>query len=409
MMIMTAKKMIRKRTMKKNKIAIIGGGAAGLMAAITAGSQAYVTIFESKDTLGKKICATGNGKCNFTNTDMGPDKYRGSDPSFAMNAISAFGPQETIDFFKSIGVPAKNKNGYIYPYSEEAAGLAKALELKAKNNGARVVTSEITAVEYKDNGFIINGQSFDKCIIACGSCAGSAKYADFKGYKLCESLGHHLTDLYPALVQLKSNAKFLKTINGVRLEAAIKLMDGKNILASEKGEILFADYGISGIPVLQISRFLAQSSDPVLHIDLCPDCNTFELRKYFAERDKSSYTAEEYMLGLLNHKLNFVLLGLCGMDAEGPADQFTDKKINEMVSLIKDFTLKITGTKDFASAQVVAGGVKTEEVNPDTMESKLHPGLYFAGEILDIDGTCGGYNLQWAWASGYRAAVNAIK
>ncbi len=393
----------------RNKIAIIGGGAAGLMAAIIAAVNADVTIFEVKDTLGKKICATGNGKCNFTNTDMSVEKYRGENPSFVLPALNSFGPTDTMDFFLKIGIPSKNKNGYIYPYSEEAASVAKALSLKAQTMGVRIITSEVSKINRADGQFIINDLKFHKCIIACGSCAGSPKFSEFKGYKLCESLGHHVTALHPALVQLKSDAKFLKTINGVRLEAAVALYDGKERIVSEKGEILFADYGISGIPILQISRFAASCRNPVLHIDLCPDSNSFELKKYFESRDKKNISAENYMLGLLNHKLNYVLLGLCKIDAEGPALQFNDKKISEITDLIKNFTLSITGSKDYASAQVVAGGVDTKELNPDTMESKIVPGLFFAGEIIDIDGTCGGYNLQWAWSSGRLAALSAIK
>lgn len=399
----------------KLKIAVIGGGASGMLAAIFAsGNNSEVTIFEAKDTLGKKINATGNGKCNFTNMKMGPEYYRGEHPEFAANALKNFDENKTIEFFKSIGILPKFRLGYVYPNSEQAASVSKALALTCKSKGVTVKYEPVTGIQKKEKGFTVNKYYFDKIIMACGSFAGMKNQDEFNGYKLVQSLGHTVTKLYPALVQLKSNEKFLKTLSGVRQEAHISLYSDGVKVSEEFGELLFSDKGISGIPSMQISRYASKLSDEghklYCKIDFFPEVSEEELTEELRKRGAFNRTAEEALFGMLNYKLNYVLLLAMNLDATAPAGKvLSGKNPAGLAKLMKGFTCNITGTNSFDMAQVVAGGVKTTEIDSETMESKIHKGLYFAGEIIDIDGTCGGYNLQWAWSSGYTAGRNAAK
>ncbi|MCR5584787.1 MAG: aminoacetone oxidase family FAD-binding enzyme [Lachnospiraceae bacterium] len=403
---------------KKKRIAIIGGGASGMTAAIfaSAAKDVEITIFEAKDVPGKKINGTGNGKCNFTNDNMDLKFYRGQHPEFASFALSNFDNETAKDYFKSMGIRPKEKNGgYIYPNSEEAASVSSALRLSCAEKGVKFVFEKAKSITKEKNSFKIDSQSFDKVIIACGSFANMKDVTDFNGYGLVKSLGHKITPLYPALCQIRCKGSFFKTINGVRTEGSVKVFaDGKE-KASEKGELLFTDYGVSGIPAFQVSRFCAEaagsSKKVVLSLNFMAGMSVDEVRTEVENRlkklSRKGRTNEEAMLGLLNHKLNFVLLNLSGIDPTGSNKNVTDDKIAALVKNLTDLRVDVTGTNDFSFAQVVAGGTDTSEVDPETMGSKIVQGLYFAGETLDIDGTCGGYNLQWAWSSGAIAGLNA--
>lgn len=399
----------------KLTIAVIGGGASGMLAAIFASREgAKVTIFEAKTTLGKKINATGNGKCNFTNLKMSPDFYCSGSKGFVNSAISEFDEKQVIAFFESIGIMPKERNGYVYPHSEQAASVSKALALSCESEGVKIIYEEVTSIKKSNNVFIVNGIKFDKVIIACGSFANMKNTDDFKGYTLCKSLGHTITPLYPALVQLQSNEKCLKTLNGVRQDGEICIVsDGKEII-KETGELLFSEKGVSGIPSMQVSRFVSEAvkngKKIKANIDFFPSAGNSELSENLLNRSKMNRSAEDALTGLLNYKLNYVCLLTAGLDPVAPVKKvFTTENIKRLVHTLKCFSLNITGTNPFEMAQVVAGGVDTTEINPITMESKLVKGLYFAGEIIDVDGTCGGYNLQWAWSSGHAAGVNAGK
>ncbi len=396
----------------KIRTAIIGGGASGLAAAIFASGtgNCSVTVFEAKDVPGRKINGTGNGKCNFTNDRMGIEYYRGEDPSFAKFALQTFDNECAKLFFRSIGILPKEKNGgYIYPNSEEASSVSAALTLTAKSLGAVFEFQKIKSLAKAGKNFIINNQTYDKVILACGSIANMKDVTDFNGYDLARSLGHKITPLYPSLCQIRCEGNFFKTINGVRTEASIKLLSEGRTVAAEEGELLFTDYGVSGIPAFQISRFCAseraKKHKVELVIDLLPGLSAEEAKAEVTERikamKKNKRTTEEALFGLLNHKLNFCLLNMAGIDPAGNGRDINDEKLKKLVSLYKSLTLKVTGTNDFSYAQVTAGGVDTKEIDPETMESRITQGLYFAGEIIDIDGTCGGYNLQWAWSTGF--------
>ncbi len=403
---------------KKNRIAIIGGGASGMTAAIfaSAAKDTEVVIFEAKDVPGKKINGTGNGKCNFTNDDMDLKHYRGQHPEFASFALSVFDNETSKAFFKSMGIRPKEKNGgYIYPNSEEASSVSSALRLTCAEKGVKFVFEKVKIIVKEKNTFKVNSQSFDRVILACGSFANMKDVTDFNGYSLVKSMGHRITPLYPALCQIRCKGSFFKTINGVRTEGIVKVLVEGREKASENGELLFTDYGVSGIPAFQVSRFCAEaigsSKKVVLSLNFMAGMSKDEVRteiqNRFRKLSPKGRTNEEVLLGLLNHKLNFVLLNLSGIDPTGNCKSVTEDKISALIKNLTDLRADVTGTNDFSFAQVVAGGADTLEVDPETMGSKIIPGLYFAGEILDIDGTCGGYNLQWAWSSGAIAGISA--
>lgn len=403
----------------KKRIAIIGGGASGLMAAITAAKKgAEVTIYEAKERLGKKILATGNGKCNFTNLVQDDSCYRGQNSDFSKAAREAFDVEDTLCFFKSIGIEPKIRNGYVYPNSEQAASVADALAMEVRAKKVRVILGQVFSVKGSDGAFLVKSEQgteeYNKVILCCGSPAGMKNPKEFVGYQLAERFGHKITPLLPALVQLRCKEKWFKTVSGVRTEGKISVFENGKKIAEEKGELLFADYGLSGIPVFQVSRFageaLLRGSKVSCKLDLLPGYSPEELEELLKKRVEilKNRTAEEVLTGLLNHKLNYVILKECNIDPVADSKKaYRDSDIKHLAEIYKNLTCQVTETNPFANAQVCAGGVDTSEIIPETMESKLVNGLYFAGELVDVDGTCGGYNLQWAWSSGYVAGLHA--
>lgn len=408
-------------------IAVIGGGASGMMAAITAAERgAAVTIYESKERLGKKLLATGNGKCNYTNLRQTPDCYRGTYPEFALGILKKFPVEKTIAFFESIGIVPKVKNGYVYPNSGQAASVADALSLKVKELHIAIRHETVTDIKKTDNdpscraaSYLVTAEKGQKryshVILCCGSCAGLPEGAEFFGYSIAKALGLALIPQRPALVQLRCTEKWFKTVSGVRTEGTVALWaDGKQI-AKEQGELLFTDYGLSGIPIFQISRFageaLAEQKQVICTLDLLPELTRDEIVQQMQHRMEhcGERSAEEALIGLLHHKLNYILLKESGINPVAPARQeFSDqKKRAALAAVCKGLACTVKATNPFPNAQVCAGGISTKELNDKTLEAKRLPGLYVAGELVDIDGTCGGYNLQWAWSSGYVAGFHA--
>lgn len=400
----------------KREIAVIGGGASGMMAAITAAkSGANVTLYETKDRLGKKILATGNGKCNYTNLVQQEDCYRGTVPSFSKEARKAFSVEDTLHFFQTIGIEPKYKNGYVYPNSEQATSVADALIMEIRTLPICVKYQTVRTIKFEKNSYFVTTdnqtEKFDRVILCCGSVANMKDTKEFLGYELATALGHSIIPVLPALVQLRCKEKWFKTIAGVRTEGMVTIYENKQPIAKEQGELLFTEYGLSGIPIFQVSRFAAESlhhgKQVTCSLDLLPQFSFEEVEERLRKRFQTmkQRTAEEVLVGLLNHKLNYIILKECGIVPTEPCNQMNEVK--KIARLYKNFTCQITGTNPFSNAQVCAGGVNTKEINPATMESKLCKGLYMAGEFVDVDGTCGGYNLQWAWSSGYVAGLHA--
>lgn len=392
-------------------LVVIGGGASGMMAAITAAKAGCaVLVLEQKDKLCKKIYATGNGKCNFTNRNWQASYFRGSNPSLAEPVLRSFDLKDTLRFFKEIGIFPKERNGYFYPNSEQAASVAEALVREAARLSVTCLTErKVTGTKQTKDGMFFAEAGTERflgksLLLATGGQASPAHGSDGSGYPMAKSFGHTVLTPLPAIVQLKAEGSFFKTLAGVRTEGVIRLHIG-NECYTETGELLFAAYGISGIPVMQVSRYasvaLAKKQKVTAELDLFPAATEEELTKELAGRfaRMSGNTAEEAMGGLCNHKLNFVVLKECGISPTVPAGKLRVPDAVKLATKLKHFMVRITDTNGFEQAQACVGGVPLTELT-EHMESKLVPGLFFTGELTDIDGTCGGYNLQWAWSSG---------
>lgn len=403
------------------RIGIVGGGASGMFAAIQAAKEgAEVTILEAGERLGKKILSTGNGKCNLTNLFLNESCYYSDNPSFVAKALETFTLEDTLQAFRSFGLMLRDKNGYVYPLSEQAAVVSDILRLMVKEYDVKVITGyKVSTVEKKGKGFRVSAERqtpfcFDRVILCTGGRAVPKSGSDGSGYTIAKSLGHNLIPIVPALVQLTCREDFFKSVAGVRTYAKIKLFVDQKLLAEESGELQLTDSGISGIPVFQISRSAAyacrQKQEVTVWIDAMPDLTEQELSQMMQVKRLLSdrCLAEEFFTGMLNKKIMMLFMKLAGIKPNQSVAELREKQIQKVCKLCKQWEVTITGTNSFDAAQVCAGGVDTTMVS-DSMESKLLPGLYFAGELLDVDGKCGGYNLQWAWTSAAIAGRNAAR
>lgn len=401
--------------------AVIGAGAAGFIAAITAARKGRsVAIIEHKDRPGKKILATGNGKCNFTNERMGTEYFRG-DKELIETSLRKFTQRDTIEFFSGIGVLPKDKNGYYYPNSESAASILKALEMEAKRLGVRIYTSvDILDIKAGQAGFdiLVSGFKYvcEKLIIATGLLASPKLGSDGSLFPIIEKMGHSFTRINPALCGLKCHGFDFKKASGVRCQAKVSAYVDDVFAYSDRGELQIADYGISGIPVFQISRFaadaVASNKKCCVKIDFCPEYSEtglVELLKKYRASMADSFTFADLLNGIFNDKLAAALLKQAGLLEKRLIGDIEDDEILRLAETIKQTSLVVDGARGFDFAQVCAGGIRTEEINVDTLESRLVKNMYFAGEILDVDGICGGYNLQWAWTSGFIAGSSASR
>lgn len=398
-------------------VVIVGAGASGLIAAITAARQgSSVLVIEQKDKAGKKILATGNGKCNFTNLVQSQECYRSDDSAFAMKVLSCFDVQDTIRFFEKLGIYTKEKNGYLYPNSEQSASVVQVLLMECKRRKVSFVYhTSVTMIRKPNYTIITTGATYygKRLILATGGCASPKLGSDGSGYTIAKSFGHTIIKPLPALVQLKSNEKYCKIISGVRTIATVTVYAENHIIAKEAGEILYTDYGISGIPIMQVSRFVAKAIDQnqrvYVTMDHLPNRTRNELFIHIKERvhQNPHKTIEETMVGLFNHKLSYIMMKQAHIDPTKKSPNISKDEIEALVEQMKEFRMTISETNTFDHAQVSAGGVSTEEIDENTMESKLSKNLFLTGELVDVDGTCGGYNLQWAWSSGYLAGITA--
>lgn len=395
------------------KTGIIGAGASGLMAAVTAaGNGASVTVFERNDKTGRKLLVTGNGRCNYTNTLMNAGCYNENAGDFVSRALGIFDEKDAIEFFRRAGMLTKYKNGYAYPYSEQAQAVQDIFIMECRRLNVRIEKGvRIDSINSKRNGFVIGADGrkeyFDKIILACGGMASPKSGTDGSGYTLAENFGHSIKKPVPSLVQLKCQEKFFKELSGIRCECEVSFLIDGAAAGTEKGEVQFTDYGLSGIPVFQFSgkaaRALAEGKKCRASIDFMPELSVKETIGMLLERKNHAgdKTITEFMIGLFNWNLNKVIIKRAGIPADTLASKLKKTDLEIIAGYIKEFEVQITGTNGFDRAQVTSGGINISEINPETMESKLKRGLYFAGEIMDVDGRCGGYNLQWAWTSGY--------
>lgn len=398
-------------------VIIIGAGASGLMAAAAAASKgARVALLEHKDDIGKKILATGNGRCNFTNTDMSVNKFHGS-KALIKNGLSQFNYADTIRFFKELGIPAYDNAGYIYPNSRQAASVVAAFRMELMRLHVDVKTGiNITDIKPADDrtGYCIQTDkgSFKskRLIIACGLTASPKLGSDGSLFRQIEALGHHIQKPLPALCGFSCDGLNFKKITGVRCDAIVASVIDGQMTEQNTGELQLADYGISGIPVFQISSLMSRALDKgqrvEVIIDFLPAFSDDELNGYIKDRSittTDNRSLNEMLNGLLNNKLLLELIHKSGVSPDKKGRLLTDDDCKSLTRSIKHTAVSVKKPRGVEFAQVCAGGICTKEIDVRTLESKIHPGLYFCGELLDVDGICGGYNLQWAWTSGYIA------
>lgn len=395
-------------------VIIIGGGASGMMAALTAAENGRsVLLLERQSRVGRKLLATGNGRCNLTNYNTSPARYHGEDGGFCAYALRAFDVGSTLQYFASLGLLTVNEDsGRVYPMSNMAGSVLDVLRYGLEHPRIEVRTGQVvTAVKRTAAGFTVrtetNAFTAGKLILAAGGCAGSKVGGVMDGYRLAKALGHHRTALYPSLVQLKTDPTYPRALKGVKAECGITVLRGSGTVVENRGEVLFTEYGVSGPAIFDISRAVATGGEGlVCALDFFPDWDLREVLDWLRMRRQTmqAHEASTLLVGSCHTRLGQMLCKAAGFTSQ-PAADLTDSDLERIARQAKHFALPITGTCGFDQAQVTAGGLCTDEFDPETMGSRLVPGLYACGEVLDVDGDCGGFNLQWAWSSGHLAGL----
>lgn len=396
------------------EVIVIGAGASGMAAAVSAArAGAETTLLEGMEKPGKKLFMTGNGKCNLTNTSGSLiENYRGENPGFAEEILGKLGAEEIIRFFRSIGLLTREKNGYVYPYNEQASAVADLFLEELRRLGVKVKCFqkvEGISFDHKKHRWRVHTEGWtyeaDSVILACGSKAAPVSGSDGSGYLLAESVGHHIIKPLPGLVPLKVKEKFVKNLSGIRSSVRLSYYEDGCLKAQEKGELQWTDYGISGIVVFQISgaavRALDQGKRAELLADLMPEYSVEEIKILLKEKCSLN--------GIFQKKMVPVLLQEAGLKGKTDPSKWQENELSGLAGKIKGLRLTVTGSKSFEAAQVCTGGVDTGEIDPHTLESRLAPGLFLTGELLDIDAACGGFNLTWAFSSGITAGRAAAE
>ncbi len=399
-------------------IGIIGGGASGMAAALAAAEnpQVQVHIFERQSRVGKKLLATGNGRCNLSNLHADVQGYHGQNADFAQCALSNFSVDATLAWFRKLGLfTVAERSGRVYPYSDQANSVVDVLRFALEKPNITLHTGfEVKKIRREKTGFSLQADSetvcCDRLIVACGGLAGTKLGGSMSGYKLLAQLGHRSTRLRPALVQLQTGWGGIVALKGVRANCHVAILKDGEIFSQSTGEIQFTDYGISGPVVFEVSRDACSGpGDWSAMIDFLPDVTQEDLYHELCRRRQSALPSDALLTGILHNRLGSVLTRAAGIKDQRSADTLTDEQLRNVCTAVKGFELELTEPMGMDNAQVTAGGVVTADFEPSTMESKLVPGLYACGEVLDIDGDCGGYNLQWAWSSGHLAGQSAGK
>ena len=399
-------------------IGIIGAGAAGMAAALAAAENenVQVVLFEREARVGRKLQATGNGRCNLSNIHASKGGYHGEDASFVQPAIGAFTPEDTLRWFASLGLfTVTEDSGKVYPYSDQANSVVDVLRLSLVKENITLKTGyEVTKIQKSDTGFqITDGNEpivCDKLIVACGGLAGSKLGGTMSGYKLLAKLGHRSTKLRPALVQIKSSWPELPSLKGVRTNCHVQILHNGECYAQSTGELQLTEHGISGPVIFEISRDVCAASGKwTAKLNFLPNIPADTLEAELQRRRTTNLPMEELLTGILHNRLGRVLTKAAGIKGKQYVSQISNAELEEVIAAVRGLEIDLTEPLGMDSAQVTAGGVLTSGFDPNTMESKLVPGLYACGEVLDIDGDCGGYNLQWAWSSGRMAGINAGK
>ena len=397
-------------------LGIIGGGASGMAAALAAAQnpEVEVLLLERQARVGKKLSATGNGRCNLTNLHALEGGYHGEEPGFSRYALERYSPEETLAWFRKMGLyTVAEESGRVYPYSDQANSVVDVLRFALEKPNIRLLTGfEVEKVKKTATGFRLegNGETLEchKLIVACGGLAGTKLGGTMSGYKILRSLGHKCTKLRPNLVQLKSEWKGCPSLKGVRANCHAAIYRDGNLHSESLGELQFTELGLSGPVMFEISRDACEGKgDWVCRLDFLPGMPEGELLAELKFRRETGLPASDLLTGILHNRLGRVLTQTAGISQQKQVSELTDRELEETVRVSKALEVMLTEPLGMDAAQVTAGGILTREFNDETMESRLVPGLYACGEVLDIDGDCGGYNLQWAWSSGRLAGSHA--
>ncbi len=393
---------------------IIGGGASGLAAACAlAGAGKKVLLAEKQSRVGRKLLSTGNGRCNLTNLRAVPQNYHGARAA-AARALELCPPKDVLDFFEELGLPAvSDEEGRVYPMSNQAASVLDALRLSAAERGCEIITDcAVEAVQRGKNGFSVRcseGRSFQakKVLVCTGGLAAPKLGACGDGYKMLESLGHVSVPKLPAIAALKTPPEQVRALKGQRVECLISLLADGKTLREERGEVLFSETGVSGIASMQLARACGEALKAgkkcAVRMNLLGDADAFDMLCDRVEK-LPKRAMEDFLNGIVSKRVGMALVKLAGVEMTQPAESLKTKELRALADVLTGWTIPVTGVQGFEQAQVTAGGISLKDFDWDTMESKRVPGLYAAGEVLDVDGDCGGFNLQWAWASALIAA-----
>ncbi len=397
-------------------IAIIGGGASGMAAALAAAENPgnRVVLLERQARLGRKLQATGNGRCNLSNLHARHGGYHGEDASFSKYALAAFPPERTLEWFRDLGLYwVAEPSGRVYPYSDQANSVVDVLRFALEKPNIRVeLGCEVGKVKKAPGGFHLEwadgALDCDRLIIACGGLAGTKLGGSMSGYQLLRSLGHHCTRLRPNLVQLKTAWGGVASLKGVRANCRAQILHNGKLVRQSVGELQFTEYGLSGPVMFELSRDVCQEKGSwVCRLDFLLEMDEEVLLEALKRRRSTVLPALELFTGILHNRLGRVLTQAAGISMQTPIADLTEAELAGAARLAKRFEAELTEPLGMDSAQVTAGGIVTAEFDDSTMESRLVPGLFACGEVLDVDGDCGGYNLQWAWSSGRLAGFSA--
>ena len=393
-------------------VVIIGGGASGIAAALTAAEKKEnsVLLLERQSRVGRKLLATGNGRCNLTNTGAALNNYHGQNPAFALPALQAFPPEAVLGWFRSLGlVTIGQYGGRVFPLSESAGSVLDVLRFALASAGVAVHTGEAAKRLNNSQGklTVVTDQASyraEAVIVACGGRAGGKLGGVSDGYDLLSSLGHRCTPLYPALVPIRTDTDYPRSLKGVRTEAAVRLVRGGKLCGESRGELQFTEKGVSGPAAFDLSREASVGGGELI-FDFLPGLSEEEVLALLRRRQELSPELENGSIfaGMLHSRLGMAAVRASGVRPSGVIGELTARDFSNLSKTSKAFCLRVTGTDSFENAQITAGGICTDGFDPDTLESRLVPGVFACGEVLDLDGDCGGYNLQWAWASGRKA------
>lgn len=386
-----------------------------MTAALTAARLGHkVTLYERQARVGRKLMATGNGRCNLTNTGAGPSNYHGEAPDFVRPALEAFPSEAALDFFRGLGLLAREEwGGRVYPLSNSANSVVDVLRQALDAAGVELIAGDrVRELRRAGSGYSVTTESgdkrsFDAVVVACGGLAGEKLGGGRDGYELLKALGHTRTALRPALVQITTEPMYPRSLKGIKADCALRVLSRGRLLASSCGELLFTETGVSGPAAFDVSRAVSEAGDAKmeLEIDFLRDYTSEEVLAHLQNRVKTApeLPASELLTGSVHNRLGRMLIKYADVEAAAPLSALSERELRTVAAACKRFKLPVRGTEGFANAQVTAGGIRTSEFDPRTLESRLCPRLFACGEVLDIDGDCGGYNLQWAWSSGVLA------